>query len=64
LAEVVYGFLGGKNISWTDFLPFKNEVKTDKAGISEETKSCIKFAFENSLVSHQVLASISLLLEE
>ena len=64
LAEVVYGFLGGKNITWTDFLPFKNEIKSEKAGISEETKFCIEFAFKNSLVSPQILASVSLLLEE
>ena len=64
LAEVVYGFLGGKNITWTDFLPFKNEIKSEKVGISEETKFCIEFAFKNSLVSPQILASVSLLLEE
>jgi len=61
---VVYGFLGGKNISWEDFLPFKGEIKEKGNKVSEETKSCIEFAFENSLVSPQILASISLLLEE
>lgn len=64
LAEVVYGFLGGKNITWIDFLPFKGEIKEKENKVSEETKSCIEFAFRNGLVSPQILASVSLLLEE